>query len=66
MEEGAKGRPVSQISVDEFAEATVAAVLRGLEARPRPDIRLGPIVYGIIAWPEGFPEQFGKPQAFGE
>jgi len=60
--EGARETPAAQITVDEFAEVTVAAVLRGLEARRNPDLRLGPIVYGIIAWPEGLPEQVATPR----
>jgi hypothetical protein len=41
----------ANITVEDFAEATFRSVLRALEARERP---FGPIIYGIIAWPEGF------------
>jgi uncharacterized membrane protein len=53
-------RPGS-ISVDEFTEATFKAVLRASEARKaahgadRQDFKPGPIIYGIIWWPEGGP-----------
>jgi hypothetical protein len=49
------------ISVDDFAEATFKAVMRAAEARKlepgddRQKLILGPIIYGIIWWPEGFP-----------
>ena len=47
-----------QISVDQFAEATFAAVLRALQAERQPGrLPLGPIIYGIIAFPEAFEGQ---------
>ena len=49
----------SRITVDEFTEATFKAVLRAMEARKPFDreqgIFPGPILYGIIWWPEGGP-----------
>jgi hypothetical protein len=41
-----------RITVDEFAEVTFSAILRALETRKlRPG---GPIIYGIIWFPEAF------------
>jgi hypothetical protein len=58
-------RPGS-ISVDDFTEATFKAVLRAAEARKvDPELRFpqGPILYGIVWWPEGGgPPVFGPPQ----
>ena len=42
-----------RISVDEFAEVTFNAILRALEARKIPP--RGPIIYGIIWFPESLP-----------
>jgi len=53
-------RPGS-ISVDEFTEATFKAVMRASEARKaaaradKHDFLPGPIIFGIIWWPEGGP-----------
>jgi hypothetical protein len=58
--------PISKITVGEFAEVTFSSVLRALEARDRKR-PFGPILYGIIAWPDGFgfPEFVG-PGGIGE
>jgi hypothetical protein len=49
----------TQLSLDEFTEATYNSILRAVEARKRPF--LGPIVFGFIWWPEGKGEIFGNP-----
>ena len=56
-----------QITVEEFAETTMAAMLRAIDARERPKkFPFGPIIFGYIFWPEGgFPggfETFGAEQ----
>jgi hypothetical protein len=59
--EGTPRPSVSRISVDDFAEATFSAVLRALDAREqaateqKAAVAVGPIIYGIIAWPQGIP-----------
>jgi hypothetical protein len=56
-----------QISVDQFAEATFAAVLRALQAERKPGrLPLGPIIYGIIAFPEAFEGQLRGLEARGQ
>lgn len=50
-------RRASQISLEEFTEVTVGAVLRAIEARKFPR---GPIIIGIIYTPEGLTEAFGQ------
>jgi hypothetical protein len=65
-----EGSRPGSISVDEFTEATFKAVLRAAEARKagtgvdREGILAGPIIYGIIWWPEGGPggEIFAAPE----
>jgi len=48
----------AQITVDQFAETTFAAVLRALQTERQPGrLPLGPIIYGIIAFPEAFEGQ---------
>ena len=46
---------LSRISVEDFAEATFSSVLRAIEARPQSGRKFpfGPIIYGIIWYPEG-------------
>ena len=51
---------LARISVADFAEATFTAVLRAIDVREVNKTRpFGPIIYGIIAWPDGFPEIIG-------
>lgn len=65
---------VSSISVEQFAEATFSAVLRALDTRAKQSpaeaaiksAAVGPIIYGIIAWPEGFPSELSAPQGFAQ
>ena len=45
-----KVRSAARINFAEFTEAVTAALLRAGEARKRP---FGPILIGIIWWPEG-------------
>jgi hypothetical protein len=43
----------SRVALDEVTEAAFSGVLRALEARRLPPERFpGPILVGIIAWPE--------------
>jgi hypothetical protein len=57
-------RPFGQISVDDFTEATFKSVMRALDAQqkshgPTTQFIPGPIVYGIIFWPDGQPPILG-------
>jgi len=55
-EAGSAQQPAARISVDDLVEATTAGVMRALDARRQPagpdipGIR-GPILWGIIWWP---------------
>jgi hypothetical protein len=65
----------SHISVQEFTEATFTAVMRAMDARnaarivpgAKEDFKIGPIIYGIVAWPDGdgFPQLQGPQGAKG-
>ena len=54
-------QPVGQISVEEFTEATFTSVMRAFEASKEfrsaneNVLNPGPIIFGIIFWPEGGP-----------
>lgn len=58
-----------RVGIEELTEAAFSGVLRALEARQlRPELFPGPIIVGIIAWPElgkaeniqeGFPGESG-------
>lgn len=61
-----RSESVGSISVDDFTEATFKAVLRAFDAHKEqravgPELLPGPIVYGIIFWPEGGPPGTGPP-----
>jgi hypothetical protein len=45
----------SQVTLEEFTEVTLAAVARAIDRRKGPKIIPGPIIFGIIWWPEGGP-----------
>ncbi len=50
----------SRITVDEFAESTFAAITKAIDRRPtRPGGIRGPIIFGIIYFPDGLPGDFG-------
>ena len=53
-------REATHINLAEFTETVTAALLRAAEARKRP---FGPILIGIIWWPEGL--EPGIPSATG-
>ena len=51
-----KARRASTINLAEFTESVTASLLRASQARKRP---FGPILVGIIWWPEGMdPNRF--------
>jgi hypothetical protein len=57
---------VSRISLEEFTEVTLNSVVRAMEARSRPDRKFpfGPIIFGIIWYPEsptGLPGEIIQP-----
>jgi hypothetical protein len=55
----AKTRRASTIDLAEFTETVTASLLRASQARKR---RFGPILVGIIWWPEGMdPNQLPGP-----
>jgi hypothetical protein len=50
------GRRAAQIQLDEFTQLAFEAVLRATDARKLPPTKFpGPIIFGIIWWPEGVP-----------
>ena len=61
MAEAEKQARIANITVEEFAEVTFKSVLRALESRQGKRFPIGPIIYGIIAWPEGFPGEIVNP-----
>lgn len=61
-------RRAASISFEQFTEVTTTALLRALEVRKRP---FGPILIGIVYYPEGFgpagrPGQVIGPGAAGQ
>jgi hypothetical protein len=40
------------ISIDQLTEAALAGVHRAIDARPNTSIVHGPILVGIVAWPD--------------
>jgi hypothetical protein len=51
-----KDRRAVQIQLDEFTQLAFESVLRASEGRKLPPSKLpGPIIFGIIWWPEGVP-----------
>lgn len=51
----------TRITVDQFAEVTMSALIRALERRPGPKV-LGPIIYGFIYFPQGMPGEIVGPR----
>lgn len=48
------------IELEEFTQLAFEAVLRASEARKLPPYRLpGPIIFGLIWWPDGIPTPEG-------
>jgi len=58
-----KRTAASSITIEEFTEVTLGAVLRALEARKLPR---GPIIIGIIWMPEGLRGLPGANSPIGE
>lgn len=60
-------KAVVQVSFADFTETTLSAVTRALAARRLPEGRFpGPIVMGLIWWPEGGPLQPVSPRILTE